>query len=118
MGAARAVGVELDPEAIPVAVANAGRNGVVARVRFISGDGAWAPLLGPVQLAVSNILRSANLALLAPVHSALAPGGVAIFGGMEITEAGQFRPAFEPAGFAVLDETSDEGWWAVAARRP
>jgi len=118
LGAARAIGIEVDDDAVTVAVANAERNGVSDRVIFFHGDAAdLAPLLGPANLVVSNILRLVNIALLPEIGNALAPGGVAIFSGMEEGEAVEFRAALAAAGFNVLSETTDTGWWAVAAER-
>jgi ribosomal protein L11 methyltransferase len=116
LGAAHATGVELDEEADPIAVANARRNGVEDRVRFITGDAAaLAPLLGPADIVLSNILRSVNLTLLPAIRASLRPGGLAIFAGMEHAERAQFLPALG-AEFAPVDETVDDGWWAVAVR--
>ena len=118
LGAARAVGVEEDAEANTVAARNAQRNGVSGRTEFIDGDaGDLAPLLGPADLVLSNILRTVNAALLPAVVAALRPGGTAIFAGMEEDEADLFRPLLAPAGLVAIEETRDAGWWAVAARR-
>ena len=118
LGAARATGVELDPEVEPIALGNAARNGVADRVSFVTGDAAaLAPLLGPVELIVSNILRSANTELLPAIAAALAPAGIAIFAGMEEDERELFLTALSGAGFARFDEAADEAWWGVAARR-
>jgi ribosomal protein L11 methyltransferase len=118
LGAARAIGIENDPEANVVAACNASRNGVEGVVEFLDGDaGDLAPLLGPAGLILSNILRSANTALLPAIASALDAGGTAIFSGMEVAEAPLFLPALESAGFTVLEERTDTGWWGVAARR-
>lgn len=118
LGAARAIGMEVDDDALPVSVANAERNGVSDRVTFFHGDAAdLAPLLGPANLVVSNILRLVNIALLPEIGNALAPGGVAIFSGMEEAEAEEFRAALAAAGFHVVSETTENGWWAVAAGR-
>jgi ribosomal protein L11 methyltransferase len=116
LGAARAIGIENDPEAIVVAVRNAARNGVAA-VEFLEGDaGDLAPLLGPADLVLSNILRRANTTLLPAITRALAPGGAAVFSGMEAVEAPIFLGALESAGFTVVEEWTDTGWWGVAAR--
>jgi ribosomal protein L11 methylase PrmA len=89
---------------------------VTDRVRFITGDaGALAPLLGPADLVLSNILRSVNLTLLPAIRSSLRPGGLAIFAGMERAERELFLPALGQ-GFDPVDEAVDDGWWAVAAR--
>jgi ribosomal protein L11 methyltransferase len=118
LGAARATGVEVDAEANEVAVRNAERNGVVGRVSFLEGDAAdLAPLLGPCELVVSNILRSVNTRLLPAIGAALGAGGIAVFAGMEAPEAEVFRPVLARAGFPPVDEIVDAGWWAVAARR-
>ena len=118
LGAARAVGIDNDSEANVVAAHNASRNGVEDAVEFLDGDaGDLAPLLGPADLALSNILRSANTALLPAIAAALVAEGTAIFSGMEIAEAPLFLPALEWAGFTVLDDLTDTGWWGVAARR-
>ena len=117
LGASRAAGVEMDADANEVAGRNAERNAVADRVAFLDGDAAdLAPLLGPCELLVSNILRSVNAYLLPTIASALAPGGLAVFAGMEVAEAAVFRPVLTRAGFTPVDEIEDAGWWAVAAR--
>lgn len=117
LGASRAVGVEVDAEAIPVAERNAARNGV-PEVQFLTGDAAViTPLLGPADIVLSNILRLINVALLPEIRLALRPGGTAIFSGMEESEAAAFLPELAAAEFAPVAEARDGGWWAVAARR-
>ena len=118
LGAGRAVGIENDAEANIVALRNAGRNGLEGAVEFLDGDaGDLALLLGPADMILSNILRSANTALLPAIATALAPDGIAIFSGMEVAEAPLFLPALESAGFVAFQEATDTGWWGVAARR-
>jgi ribosomal protein L11 methyltransferase len=118
LGAARAVGIENDAEANPVAWRNAARNAVGDAVDFLHGDaGDLAPLLGPADLVLSNILRTVNTSLLPAIVSALRPDGLAIFSGMERQEADLFRPVLAAAGLVARDEVEDAGWWAVAAAR-
>ncbi|MEZ4457388.1 MAG: 50S ribosomal protein L11 methyltransferase [Gemmatimonadales bacterium] len=118
LGARSALGIEVDDEAVPIADANAALNLVADRVRFVVGDaGVIAPLAGPADVVVSNILRTANESLLPAITAALAADGVAIFAGMEANEADLFRPALAAAGLVPIDELVDEGWWSVAARR-
>ena len=117
LGAARAIGIENDPEANRVAQRNADRNGVSDTVQLLEGDaGLLAPLAGPADLILSNILRHANTALLPAIAAALTPVGLAIFSGMEQSEAPEFRQALLDAGFTPIEETIDSGWWGVAAR--
>lgn len=117
LGASSAIGIEVDPESNPVADANAVRNGVADRVAFLLGDaGELAVLAGPARVVCSNILRTVNTILLPQIAKALAPGGVAIFAGMEDMEEELFRPVLCSAGFVVVDDQHDAGWWGVAAR--
>jgi ribosomal protein L11 methyltransferase len=119
LGAARAIGIEIDPEANEVAVRNAARNGVSDLVEFLEGDAATlAPLVGPADLILSNILRAVNTTLLPVIARALRPGGIVIFSGMEQPEAQEFRRTLTDAGFELVQETLDGGWWGVAAEPP
>jgi ribosomal protein L11 methyltransferase len=118
LGAARAIGIETDPEANLVAARNAERNQVSRQIELLEGEaGDLAPLVGPADLILSNIQRSVNVRLLPPIRTALAPTGIVIFSGMETAAAEIFGPALEATGLRAIAETTDEGWWAVAARR-
>lgn len=118
LGAARAIGIEVDEESMPVAEANAVRNGTELRVSFVHGSAdVIGPLVGPAEIICSNILRNVNTRLAPLIHTLLVAEGVAIFSGMEEAESPMFRPVLDGAGFSVCDETCDAGWWSVAARR-
>ena len=119
LGAARAIGIEVDADANEVAARNAARNDVSDRVEILEGDAAMlAPLVGPADLLLSNILRAVNTALLPVIIKAVRPGGIAIFSGMELPEAEEFRRILSTAGFKLVQETLDAGWWGVAAELP
>jgi ribosomal protein L11 methyltransferase len=119
LGASRAIGIENDAEVNPVARRNAERNGVAHLVEFVDGDaGDVAPLLGPADLLLSNILRTVNTRLLPSIVAALRPGGLAIFSGMEEAEAPEFGHALTSVGLETRDQVADTGWWAVVATRP
>jgi ribosomal protein L11 methyltransferase len=118
LGARQAVGIDSDPEAIAVAGRNAARNGVADRVGFVEGDAAaLAPLCGPADLVVSNILPTVNASLLPAIRAALRPGGHAVFAGMEAFDGDRFRRLLSAAVLTPIQECQDEGWWAIAARR-
>ena len=117
LGAGSVIGIEIDPEAIPVAEKNAARNGVEHNTEFVTADAAIAPLLGPVDLVCSNILRIINEGLLPEIRQALRPGGKAIFSGMLSTEAELFRPALVAGGFTIVEEVINDDWWAVIGAR-
>jgi ribosomal protein L11 methyltransferase len=117
LGAVTAIGIEVDDESHPIAEANAEKNGVSDRVTFLVGDaGELGVLAGPAEVLCSNILRTVNTLLLPSIQKALVPGGIAIFAGMEDMEEELFRPVLERAGFTIVDDVHDAGWWGVAAR--
>mgnify|MGYP001208930378 FL=1 len=117
LGAVTAIGIEVDDESHPIAEANAEKYGVADRVTFLVGDAAELGVLaGPAEVLCSNILRTVNTLLLPAIQKALVPGGVAIFAGMEDMEEELFRPVLQRAGFTVIDDVHDAGWWGVAAR--
>lgn len=117
LGARHAIGIEVDPDANIIARDNVSRNTVADRVTILDGDaGVLAPLAGPAEMVVSNILREVNVSLLPAICQALAPGGVVIFSGMELPEREQFLPEMNSAGLRLDEEATDDGWWAAAAR--
>lgn len=117
LGAASAIGIEMDDESHPIAEANAAANGVTGRVNFLVGDaGDLGALAGPAEVVCSNILRTVNTLLLSAIRRSLVPGGLAIFAGMEDMEEMLFRPVLAREGFSAVDDVHDTGWWGVAAR--
>jgi ribosomal protein L11 methyltransferase len=117
LGARLAIGIDIDPEAEPIAAANARRNGVADRAGFLTGDAALLlSLVAPAELVAANTLRAVNQSLLAPVRSALTGDGTAVFAGMEGGEREHFLAPLAEAGFQPVEEVEDAGWWAVAAR--
>lgn len=117
LGARFAAGIEIDEESNEVAARNAAANGVAGSTDFLDGDaGVLGPLLGPADVVLSNILRNVNVSLLPAIARSLRPGGLAIFAGMEVPEAELFRPELAHAGYEIVDEITDAGWWGVAAR--
>jgi ribosomal protein L11 methyltransferase len=118
LGASRVIAIETDPEAIDVAGRNIARNGVAANVEVLEGDAEFlAPLVGPADLVLSNILRSVNTRLLPAIEAALRPGALAVFSGMEEGEAPDFLRVLNAAGFRAVREAADTGWRGVAVER-
>jgi ribosomal protein L11 methyltransferase len=118
LGAARAVAVELDPEAIGNAEENVERNGVAAQATVIEGDaGVILPLLAPVDLVIANIISSVVLALLPTIAAALPAGGPAILSGILLEERPVVSEALARAGWSVEAEDVEEAWWSALIRR-
>lgn len=119
LGARQVTGVEFDPDAMSAAQENIERNAVTSVVRLMEGDATvLTPLLAPVEVIISNILRNINTLLLPAIHAALVPGGSAVFAGMETSEREVFLEALQAQGFVICGETVDENWWSVAVERP
>lgn len=118
LGARAAIGIEVDDADLPIAEANAKKNGAQQATTFLSGDASdLAPLAGPAELICSNILRSVNTMLMPSILRALAPGGLVIFAGMEEVEESLFLPVLDASGLDPIDDVRDAGWWSVAVRR-
>lgn len=115
LGAAAATGCDIDPQALPVAQANAALNDVSAR--FVAPDA-----LGPQRFDVvlANILAS-PLKLLAPMLLArVASGGALVLSGILERQADELIAAYaahDPALPLAVAEAED-GWVCLAGRRP
>ena len=116
LGAARAVGVDIDPIAIEATAANAKRNGIARRIRarvgsLPSGD-------PPFDIVVANLIAGVLVPLAAPLYAELRPGGVLVASGIFVDREAEVRAAFVTAGL-VVDGRLDEGdWVALEAHRP
>ena len=113
LGAARVIGVDLDPQALDASRDNAQRNGVAERLEVLL-PAAYAPT--PQPFFVANILAG-PLAELAPLFAAsVAPGGRLALSGIL---AGQQDELLVRYGqwFDALAVTERDGWVRIAGRR-
>lgn len=111
LGAAEVTGIDIDPEAVRAARANAAANAV--RARFAGTDEALPP---PADLVVANILAS-PLKLLAPLLAAQTrPGGRLVLAGLLDAQSDDVAAAYAPwFETAVFDRA--EGWTALEGVR-
>lgn len=116
LGAAEALGVELEAEAVEAAARNVARNDVADRVTMREGT-VTARTLGETpgvyDLILANILSSVIIPLLPAFRSALRTGGRLLVSGILQTEAPAVVAAAEAAGFDVADEDREEEWWSA-----
>ena len=112
LGAREALGVDVDPQALVAARANAARNRVDAR--FVNTE--TAPDF-QADLVAANILAN-PLILLAPLLAGAVRerGRIALSGILE-TQAEEVMAAYAP-WFALRVGASDEGWVLLEGRRP
>ena len=113
LGAARAVGIDSDPDAIQSARGNLGLNPDAAHVRFEAIDLTAKPL--PVVDVVTANLTGALLIRSAPaLLAAVRSGGTLILSGIGAHERDDVCAAFAPA--AVFWEREEDGWVGVAMK--
>lgn len=118
LGASAVYAIEIDPDAIPDAEANAQRNGVADRVHVFEGDAAvLLPLMAPVQLVVANIISSVLLELMPIIEASLVPEGPAILSGILLEEREPMINALAARGWRVLHEEPEEIWWSASIVR-
>jgi len=115
LGVDRILAVDEDPDALASAAANARRNGMADRIRWLGAD-AGALSAPPVPLVLANLLTGAHMRLAADYARYVVPGGALVLGGILEPEAEVVTAALEAHGFATTAR-SREGWTTVVARR-
>ncbi|HET9424980.1 MAG TPA: 50S ribosomal protein L11 methyltransferase [Gemmatimonadaceae bacterium] len=118
LGAASAVAIELDHDAIENAEENTRRNGVADRVTVIEGDAALLlPLVAPVRVVTANIIAGVLVELLPAIAAALTPDGEAILSGILVAERDEMLGVLADGGWTVKKEDAEEAWWSVLIAR-
>lgn len=113
LGAARAIGVDVDPQALAVSRENAARNGVGERYRACAPHG-----LGPEEradLLVANILAGTLIELAAEIAQRVKPGGHVALSGILPDQAEEVRRRY--ASDFALQSNEQEGWILLAGQR-
>jgi ribosomal protein L11 methyltransferase len=114
LGAARAIGIDSDADAIQSACENLDLNPDAGRVAFETRDLATGAL-PPADLITAN-LTGALLARSAPtLLAAVKPNGTLILSGIQSHERDDVRDAF--AGHDVLWEREEDGWVGIAVKK-
>jgi len=115
LGAARAIGIDFDPDAIQSAGENLDLNPGVRHVTFETIDLSARPLpaadVVTANLTGALLVRSAG-ALLGAVRG----GGVLVLSGIQAHERNEVRQAFGAA--EVCWEREEDGWIGIAVKKP
>ncbi len=123
LGAAQAVGVDIDEKAEDVARENAAYNGLGAD-RFTAITGNVLENLQPVQalccagydLVLANIVADVIIPLAPLVRQLGRPGGCFICSGVLLSRRAEVMRALEDSGLRITDSTvSDDGWCCMRA---
>jgi len=115
LGWQRAVGVDLDAQAIAVAMHNTALNALEERVQFLHGS--WQVVTGQFPCITANIYLGPLVEMLQPLTRYLAPGGTIILSGLLASQETTMRIAVESAGLTVQVRLLEEGWVTLAIRR-
>jgi ribosomal protein L11 methyltransferase len=115
LGADRVVGLDTDPIAVEATIANGRRNRVSRRIQ--ARLGTLPSSAGPFDVVLANLIASPLVRLAPALHDELAPGGILVASGIFVDRAPEVRAAFEAAGLAVRDTTSEGDWVALEAVR-
>lgn len=123
LGAAKAVGVDIDPVAVRTAKENAALNGFLSdRFTPVSGDlvrdSRLAEQIGAgYDIVCANIVADVIIALLPAVYRHLRDGGLLIASGIIAPRAQEVRAALTSHGFQIEENCETEGWCALTARK-
>ena len=111
LGAQRACGIDIDPQAVQAAQQNAQQNSVE-----ITWATAEQDVAGPAQIVVANILAN-PLTVLAPLLARLTrSGGQIALSGILVEQADAVLEAYA-ADFTMTRAATDEGWVLLTGRR-
>jgi len=115
LGAATALGLDIDPIAIEATLANATRNRLGPRVTARPGS---LPSGEPrFDLVLANLIASVLVGLAPGLAAELPPGGILVASGIFRDREAVVREAFEAAGLTVTGRRASEDWVALEARR-
>lgn len=124
LGAARAVGVDIDPKAADVAFENAALNGIGPdRLSVYAGDvlhdKKLAARLGPGEnrVVLANIVADVIIPLSAKAGEFMAADGVFLTSGVIDGRQEEVKAALEQNGFVVARHLERNGWHAFQAVR-
>lgn len=114
-GAARAVGLDCDPDALASARDNVAANGVGERVALCRAD--LAELAGadlaPADVVVANLTAGVLARYADAIRALAAPGGTLVLSGLTADQAGAIAAAFEADGVRRLVSRQTEDEWVA-----
>lgn len=116
-GASSALGVDTDPNAVENAQENIAQNEVGDCVSVVEGSVDVVPET-LYDLVTVNITRRVLLDLLPVLTSRLASNGRIILTGVLQGDRTQVVDSLKDQGLSLVEELTEEGWWAACFRRP
>lgn len=124
LGAAAALGVDIDPQADRATRENAELNGVTDKIEFRLGSiDVIQPPTSKLQtpafpVVVANILAGVILKLLDQgLAQTVAPNGLLLLSGILVEQAATVATALTTRGFRILEQRQSGDWIALAAQQ-
>jgi ribosomal protein L11 methyltransferase len=114
LGAARAVGIDSDPDATQSAQENLALNPDARHVAFDTKDLATDPL-PPADVVTANLTGALLIRSAAILLAAVRPGGTLVLSGIQSHERDEVRAPFAAA--PVHWEGAEDGWLAFAVKK-
>ena len=116
LGAGHVLAIDIDPDAVKVALENVQHNHVEKTVSVRQGN-----LLDRVSavcdICVANIISDVIISFAAPLMNHIRPGGLFICSGIVSSRGDEVACALEAAGYEILRRESRGEWTAFLSRR-
>ncbi len=113
LGAAQAIGIDIDPQAIQASEENAKRNGVAEQLTLFLAE--QAPAAVEADVVVANILAGPLKELAEPICTHLKPGGTLALSGVLAAQAAQVADAYRP--WIEIDAIIERDEWVRISGR-
>ncbi len=116
LGVGRAVGTEIERDAVASAQRNLELNGVADKMT-LHHTGDPRDISGKFQLVVANILSSVLLPMAPNLTRKVAPHGTLILSGLLARELPAVTTAYARHGLQPVEQVTENGWAALTMRR-
>jgi len=115
LGARKALGIDIDHEAINRSKANLKLNNIVSPLFEIQPGSLVESVKDRYDMVAANILPGAVLTLLDDVHQALSSPGIFICSGFLESHVEQVTKKLAASGYEILDKKIQKSWVAIAS---
>jgi ribosomal protein L11 methyltransferase len=113
LGAHRAHGLDIDPQALTASTDNATRNGVLDRLTLAAAEAPWDT---GYDVVLANILAEPLIELAPRIAQATRPGGAVVLAGLLTEQAEWVAAAYRP-WFTMETPRERDGWTRLSGRR-
>ena len=115
-GGARAIALDMDPDAVAVTLENAARNGMSARIESSTTDIADVP--GEFPVVVANIEAGVLIPMSRALFAHVQPGGFLTLSGILLPQADDVTRAYQAHGGTLEAKVEKGEWVALVMRKP